>query len=161
MRMDHIVISVTLDSRLIAYRIGWRTGRSVLEFLILGLTGLIVGLSTGWKIGASIYANKILALLSMMRDTVPKVLPRNRGPVDDYFIVWWWIAMMATGLQNTSDVELSTPSYRFQEYIDMEEDRLRGNLEKIKYNIDASDTLTLVMGAGGLEKVRVCVNSLS
>ncbi|KAI0716104.1 hypothetical protein C8T65DRAFT_642063 [Cerioporus squamosus] len=106
----------------------------------------------GWKIGASMYANRILVLLSMMRDIVPKVLPRNRSAVDDYFVVWWWVTMMIAGLHSSFDAELNTPSYRFQDYIDMEEERLRGNLEKIKYNIDASDTLTLVMGTGGLEK---------
>ncbi|RPD59334.1 hypothetical protein L227DRAFT_576182 [Lentinus tigrinus ALCF2SS1-6] len=106
----------------------------------------------GWKIGASMYANRIMILLSSMRDTIPKVLPRNRAAVDDYFVVWWWVAMMVTGLQNTSDAERDTPIYRFLEYINWEEDRLRGNLEKVKYNIDASDTLNLVMGAGGLEK---------
>ncbi len=113
-------------------------------------------LSTGWKIGASMHASRILILLSLMRDAVPKVLPRNRSAVDNYFVVWWWIGMMIAGLQNSFDAELNTPSYRFQEYIDMEEARLRGNLERIKYNIDASDTLTLVMGTGGLEKVCVC-----
>ncbi|TFK81228.1 hypothetical protein K466DRAFT_558153 [Polyporus arcularius HHB13444] len=106
----------------------------------------------GWKIGASMHASRILILLSLMRDAVPKVLPRNRSAVDNYFVVWWWIGMMIAGLQNSFDAELNTPSYRFQEYIDMEEARLRGNLERIKYNIDASDTLTLVMGTGGLEK---------
>lgn len=153
-------ITAMADLRLAAYHIGWHTGRSVSHLLIAPSRSLHDTLSAGWKIGASMFANRIMHTLSLMRDALPKVLPRSRSAVDDYFVVWWWVAMMVTGLQNSSEVELNTSSNRFQEYIDMEEVRLRGNLEKVNYDVDASDTLSLVMGAGGLEKVRVSLVSL-
>lgn len=42
---------------------------------------------------------------------------------------------------------------KFEEYMQYEEDRIRGNLHGIKYNIDASETVRGVIGAGRIEKV--------
>lgn len=110
----------------------------------------------GWKIFASQYVDKIKELLSKMRVAIPRVHPRNRRAVDNYFNIWWWCAFLLLGMpeHGRPEAEFSTPPDRFQEYIDLEEQRIRGNLEKIKYDIDASDTLSLVLGSGRLEKVR-------
>ncbi|KAM5542289.1 hypothetical protein V8D89_004162 [Ganoderma adspersum] len=40
----------------------------------------------------------------------------------------------------------------FQDYVKYEEDCICGNLEKIKYNIDTPETVSLVIGSGRLEK---------
>lgn len=43
---------------------------------------------------------------------------------------------------------------RFKVYIDDEECRLRGSLEVVKYDIDGLDTLSVINGRRGLERVR-------
>lgn len=106
------------------------------------------------------YVEKIKLLLKRMRDAIHKVHPRNRQHVDDYFgTTWWWVGALIMGLPQDdvmNDQPSTTSIDRFQEYIDWEEQRISENLQKIKYNIDASDTLFLVLGPGRLEKVRVC-----
>lgn len=92
-------------------------------------------------------------ILARMRDTIDSVLPANRNSVDAYFDVWWWIMMLVYGVSLNLEHDDEMLRDRFQEYIDMEEQRIRGNLQKVKYAIDASDTLFLVVGAGNLDKV--------
>ena len=110
----------------------------------------------GWKLTAKMYLHRIHSILCCMRDAIPTVLPRNRNAVDKYFTVWWWLTLlidaMDAGIQEREEVALRS---RFQEYIDLEEERIHQNLKKVSYHIDASDTLSLILGPGRLEKVRV------
>lgn len=86
-----------------------------------------------------------------MREARSTILPRNRVDIDWYFLHYWHEAFAATaGFQEWYDGGLED---RFQEYMKYEEDRIRGNLEKIKYNVDTSETVSLVVGSGRLEKV--------
>ena len=89
-----------------------------------------------------------------MRDTIPTVLPINRKMVDAYFEIWWWILAILHGVSLNLDHDDMPLRDRFQEYIDMEEQRIRENLGKVKYYIDASDTLYLVAGSGNFDRVR-------
>ena len=89
-----------------------------------------------------------------MRDTIPTVLPVNRKMVDVYFNVWWWLLRLLHGVSLNLDHHDMLLGYLFQEYIDMEEQRIRQNLDKVKYYIDASDTLYLVAGSGNFDRVR-------
>lgn len=83
------------------------------------------------------------------------ILPRNRNSFYNYFDVWWWVAMMVCGVEQSLLDNMPDVSYdRFQDYVELEEARIKGNLEKIKYHIDASDTLALVLGPGRMENVR-------
>lgn len=87
-----------------------------------------------------------------MREALPGILARNRVDLDWYFLHHWHEAFAATaGFQTWTD---DTLEGRFQDYVKYEEDRIRGNLEKIKYNIDTPETVSLVVGSGRLEKVR-------
>lgn len=45
--------------------------------------------------------------------------------------------------------------YKFQAYMDHEEERITKNLEAIHYDIDALDTVYVVAGPGRIEKVRI------
>ena len=89
-----------------------------------------------------------------MRDAIPTVLPRNRESIDQYFNIWWQIAQLVQGFQD-NEALLGDDALldRFRDLMEYEENRIRGNLQKIKYRIDASDTLALVLGQGPLEKV--------
>jgi hypothetical protein len=42
---------------------------------------------------------------------------------------------------------------KFSSYVEAEEERLRGNLEAVDYDLDAANTLTLVTGQGRIERV--------
>ncbi|KAM5542283.1 hypothetical protein V8D89_004156 [Ganoderma adspersum] len=103
-------------------------------------------------IAANAYIERIRTILVRMKDTIPTVLPVNLKILDAYFDIWWWILMLLHGVSLNLDNDDVLLSDRFQEYTDMEEQRIRKNLEKIKYYIDASDTLFLVVGSGNLDK---------
>ena len=86
-----------------------------------------------------------------MQEVLPRILPQNRNSVAWYFVHQLPHALaMTAGFRTLTDERLEG---RFQDYIKHEEDRIRGNLEKIKYNIDTPETVSLVVGSGGLEKV--------
>ena len=88
-----------------------------------------------------------------MQETRRTVLPVNRNSLDSYLEVWSWIFMLLHGVSTDLDDDDTMHRDRFQEYIDAEERRIRENLESVRYIIDASDTLFLVVGAGNLDKV--------
>ncbi|TBU25683.1 hypothetical protein BD311DRAFT_780186 [Dichomitus squalens] len=104
----------------------------------------------GWQIASTWYINRIRTATSKMREALPSVLPLNRGDFDYHFTMHWPEAIAAT--VGFSECEDATLQDRFQEYIKSEEDRIRGNLEKIKYNIDSAETVLLVAGSGRIEK---------
>ena len=81
------------------------------------------------------------------------VLPVNRNSLDSYLEVWSWVFTLLHGVSTDLDDGNARYRDRFQEYIDAEERRIRENLEKVRYSIDASDTLFLVVGVGNLDKV--------
>ncbi len=86
-----------------------------------------------------------------MRD---RILPENRGSVDYYLRMTWPISSQLT--KSLSSPLTSIPESheeKFKEYVQFEEDRLRNNLVRIKYDIDAVETVYGVMGPGRIEKV--------
>ena len=94
---------------------------------------------------------RIRTAIGKMQRVLPRILSRNRSNVDWYLSRHWHEAFAATaGFQTLEDETLKG---RFQDYIKHEENRIRGNLEKIKYNLDTPETVSLVIGSGGLEKV--------
>jgi hypothetical protein len=52
--------------------------------------------------------------------------------------------------RGTNDTDLREKT---QEYVLQEEARIKANLESIKYDIDAPNTLALITGPGRIEKV--------
>ncbi|KAF9807161.1 hypothetical protein IEO21_08361 [Rhodonia placenta] len=89
----------------------------------------------GWQISATIYRDKIHEIFEKMFAMRPHLHEANVLMVDSYLSAIW-----------TDLLE------RFQSYIDAEEERLRKNLEGIKYHIDDSTSLALVTGPGRIEK---------
>ncbi len=94
---------------------------------------------------------EICAKMFAMRE---KILPANRDAVDRYLqMVWKKVCTLAA-----SFVKVRAPSslrQRFESYVNGEEERLRRGLEKVKYKIDAINTLSLITGPGRIEKVYV------
>ena len=97
------------------------------------------------------YVTRIKELLSSIRAALQYVLPLNRKAADQYLKTTWVRTLKLTQKVSThSDWAMAD---NFRDYYEYEEQRLRSNLERIKYHIDASDTVSLVLGSDRLEAV--------
>ncbi|KAF8589617.1 hypothetical protein K439DRAFT_1332394 [Ramaria rubella] len=105
----------------------------------------------GWHQSLAYYAAKIREILAKMFAILPHILPANRGPVHKY---------LGEVYQDITTVEASvnpcfineTLQARFKDHLDGEEARLKKNLDTVRYDIDAMDTLILITGAGRIGK---------
>ncbi|KAI0353281.1 hypothetical protein OH77DRAFT_1407600 [Trametes cingulata] len=105
----------------------------------------------GWQMTMTHYATEIDQLLDKMFAVRRHVLPANRRSVEQYLDgVWSPITQLTTGFRRAERNDVVEE--RFRDYIVMEETRLRGALECVRYDIDAPDTLQLVTGPGRIEK---------
>lgn len=86
---------------------------------------------------------------------IPYLLPENRQLAGDYLSrVFKVVAQIIYGLQYPIEVD-DNLTEKFMPYVDYEEQRIKRNLELIKYNIDALYTIPAVVG-GKIEKVWTC-----
>jgi hypothetical protein len=89
-----------------------------------------------------------------MEGTRVEVLPPNQRVFDNYFTLVWKIVHTLTAAVTPLEPELGTGTLgRFKSYLEAEETRLSTRLKAMNYNIDGTDTLTLITGAGRIEKV--------
>lgn len=109
--------------------------------------------SIGWQVTATAYRDEIRRIFATMFSMKHHVLPGNRPLVDAYLHnVWVEGAKIIESLQPAKAM-LSQLEHRFNEYTLAEEERILKNLEGIRYNIDALDTVATVTGPGRFEKV--------
>ena len=89
------------------------------------------------------YCEKIEEIFDAMIRLSDEVLPENRRGVNEYI---WYTWMEATIFTRSIKWEEGTDEFRarFQSHVDAEEERLRKNLEDIKYNIDSYDSVRLI-----------------
>lgn len=98
------------------------------------------------------YREKIYETIHDMFALKPWIHPENRPVVDRYLIEMWMSLMIAvSGLQHLSLSE--KVQRRFKDHVDAEEQRLKRNLETVRYRIDDLTTLSIVTGPGQIEKV--------
>jgi hypothetical protein len=89
-----------------------------------------------------------------MEGTRVEVLPPNQKFFDNYFTFAWKLVHTLTAAVTPLEPELGTSNLeRFKSYLEAEETRLSASLKAMNYNIDGTDTLTLITGAGRIEKV--------
>ena len=98
------------------------------------------------------YRTKIVNIFAKMFSIRPHIHPANRNAVDQYLRAVWQKVCTLTSSLVTTTYPYSLRE-RFKNYVDSEEQRLREGLETVKYDIDAMDTLLLIMGPGRVEKV--------
>ena len=99
------------------------------------------------------YAVQIDSLLEKMFAIKPLVLPANRRFVEKYLdSVWSYVTELTAGFRRAEWSEALRE--RFQGYVEAEEEKMRDQLEIMRYDIDAADTLLLITGPGRIEKVR-------
>ncbi|KAJ7701822.1 hypothetical protein B0H17DRAFT_1176328 [Mycena rosella] len=108
-----------------------------------------------WAVGfhqsMSIYATKIRELIAKMFALRTLVLPANRTAVNSYLeSIYNGVISLEAGLAPCYVNEALQE--KFSSYFEAEENRLRGNLEAVDYDLDAANTLTLVTGNGRIEK---------
>lgn len=107
--------------------------------------------TVGWQLAATRYRENIRRVFALMFDMRDRILPENRSLVDDYlYKIWVDAAKIFESLRPAKPV-LGNYEHKFQDYVKHEEDRIMRNLEGIKYNVDALDTVAAVVGPGRLE----------
>ena len=99
------------------------------------------------------YIVEIDTLLEKMFSLKSLVPPANRRFIEQYLhSTWSLITELTTGFRRAEWNDLMRE--KFQAYVSQQEKEMRGRLEKVRYDIDAADTLLLVTGPGRIEKVR-------
>ncbi|KAF7329876.1 VPS13 domain-containing protein [Mycena kentingensis (nom. inval.)] len=108
-----------------------------------------------WAIGAHqtamSYHTKIHDILGKMFAIRPRLLPANKSGVDRYLEAIYRGVYTVVGSLNACYAPDGLQQ-RFAAYVTAEEERLRGNLEAIRYDIDAFETLELVTGEGRIDR---------
>ncbi|GBE88956.1 hypothetical protein SCP_1403640 [Sparassis crispa] len=109
--------------------------------------------AVGWRINATIYIRRINELVGKMFAIKEEVYATNGPYVDEYLhTVWAGITSLTCSMRPmTSSDNLQA---RFKSRMDAEEERIRTNLEAVRYNINDMETLSLITGPGTIEKVR-------
>ncbi|KAJ6560408.1 hypothetical protein B0H19DRAFT_1147563 [Mycena capillaripes] len=105
----------------------------------------------GWHQSMARYVVKIQELLAKMFALRLNVLPANRAGVNKYLdAIYHGVTTLHSAL-NPCYINESLQE-KFNDYVEAEETRLRGNLEAVSYDIDALNTLYLVTGPGRIER---------
>lgn len=89
---------------------------------------------------------------------LPHILSSNRGPVNKYLSDIYQVVTSFEAAINPCYINETLQS-KFKDYVQSEEHRLRHNLQTVRYNIDAMDTLALVTGPGRIGKVSAQLDS--
>nr|GAT44772.1 predicted protein [Mycena chlorophos] len=97
------------------------------------------------------YAEKINEILTKMFAIRPHILPANKQAANSYLEnvyigVYSLVGSLEKRMINTGI------QAKFDSYVTQEEERIRLNLESVKYDLDDSATLTLVAGEGRIER---------
>ncbi|KAJ6560234.1 hypothetical protein B0H19DRAFT_1146862 [Mycena capillaripes] len=107
--------------------------------------------SIGWHQSITVYKIKIRELIAKMFAIMPSILPENKGYANEYLDLCY---RGITSLESAIAPCFITESLqeKFRSYVEAEENRLRDNLRDVRFDIDARDTLELVMGRGRIER---------
>ena len=97
------------------------------------------------------YCKKIEEIWDVIIRLSDEVLPENRSEVNSYISLWDYVMVWVKSIKRDEGTEALRE--RFDSHVATEEERLRRNLEDIKYDIDSTDTVRLIAGNGRLETV--------
>ena len=94
-----------------------------------------------------------MVLFNQMFDMRSSIKAENRYWVDYYLSKVWMVAFeLYSSFRPPTDVPDGLAD-KFEKYVTHEENRIRKNLEDIHYDIDARETVYIVVGPGRIEKV--------
>ncbi|KAG6906091.1 hypothetical protein DXG01_015973, partial [Tephrocybe rancida] len=112
---------------------------------------------TGWQSSMSHYKEKIYELVQTMFQVLEYILPSNRGAVDEYLFhpSFWRIELLLRSTRSVGSKVLADPdlSKMTEAYERHEEERLDDNLHGVAYELDTPATVSLITGAGRIERV--------
>ncbi|TDL25432.1 hypothetical protein BD410DRAFT_837606 [Rickenella mellea] len=103
----------------------------------------------GWAVEASIYHIRIEALMEKLLDVV--VMPENATSFANYADTLLWIPWL---LRSQSHTTTESPELidLVHQHMRIQEDIIIGALEPAKWEIDAPDTISTLLGPGRIEK---------
>ena len=100
------------------------------------------------------YRRKILSTLDSMSALLETVRAPNKVKIRGYLdLTRSLVANIVQSFQEDTERLFLLP--RFRAYMNQNEARLQKGLETVKYQTDALDTLALINGRRGLERVRL------
>lgn len=108
--------------------------------------------AVGWQITACKYRDKIHSLFAHIFSLRSTIKAENRYWVDYYLRTVWPVAFELTQSLRSPDVAEHIED-KFSAFAQYEEERMMKNLEDIRFDIDALDTVYVVAGPGRIEKV--------
>ncbi|KAI0090196.1 hypothetical protein BDY19DRAFT_887919 [Irpex rosettiformis] len=117
----------------------------------VGMSFVLRSLYTGWQATSAKYGESILELLNHLFSIRSSLLPENRYWADYYLKTVWPVAFELIKSFRPADIPEHIHA-KFEAYTECEENRLRKNLEDIRFDIDALDTVYVVAGPGRIEK---------
>jgi hypothetical protein len=107
---------------------------------------------TGWHQSINHYSAKIREVLAKMFAILPNITDINLSHFHKYLDQIYRDVTMVEASVNPCLVNEALQA-KFSDYMKSEEERLRNNLETIRYDIDGVDTIPLITGAGRIGKV--------
>ncbi|KAJ3484626.1 hypothetical protein NLI96_g5521 [Meripilus lineatus] len=101
----------------------------------------------GWRITMTRYRELAQLYMRDIYITLQSLLPINNNLGDIYFYTLWSLL---------SRLVVSPPAWdipddlidKFDKFVKLEQDRIAANLEKLSYNIDAPNTVNMIVGSG-------------
>ncbi|KAF9444494.1 hypothetical protein P691DRAFT_634710, partial [Macrolepiota fuliginosa MF-IS2] len=112
--------------------------------------------AVGWQISITQYKSKIYGLVQSMFEILDYVLPSNRRGADAYLshMSFWRMELILRSTRPVDPKRLNDPDLvrHTEMYAAEEESRLEMNLEKIRYELDTTTTVSLVTGEGRIER---------
>ncbi|KAF8069331.1 hypothetical protein FPV67DRAFT_1492030 [Lyophyllum atratum] len=113
--------------------------------------------AAGWHSSISEYSTKIYKLMRKIYNLREKVRPDNRRMLDAYLdkpVLYRLELLLRSTKTVTSEGTLITAELAQlrDEFCEVEEKRIDDNMEKIGYNIDSTDTVSLLTGSGRIER---------
>lgn len=87
-----------------------------------------------------------------MFDLLDKIKPMNRRIVDEYLVKTWDLVMVFSFPVQKFVLKDNIKAH-FEPWVTSEEERIKKNLEEIRYDIDSLDTVSLITGPGRIEMV--------
>jgi hypothetical protein len=114
-----------------------------------------------WAIGWQIFATKyvleiedIFHQMSLLRDKIGITMPGNKNYVDTYIEGVWSLVTSLTSAIERNDTVPQWLVDKYEAYSKSAEEKIKGRLDKIQYDIDTTDTVHLVVGGDHIERVR-------
>ncbi|KAJ7442984.1 hypothetical protein FB451DRAFT_1296459, partial [Mycena latifolia] len=108
----------------------------------------------GWQIYTTRYCTEIdniFAEMLLIRDKVSMQMPGNKRYINNYISETWpFVVGLTSAIDRFEGTEWLAD--QFKEYIDAQETTLRSRLDRIHYNIDASDTVQEILRGEPIER---------